>query len=213
MNIDLFMTRNGLFGLMTTEDFKEIPAGVLYDAETSEITIEFPKEDPFHCNINIDPSLSDGLIDCKKFYFGLIKNGQIDEAMRLPLLTLNDPYRDDVLKNMKAVDDTLRVVKEFGNFIKSSVFAQAVHRDDLSNEGDSRSILNGQKTAQLSFSPRMDRQKDMVVALGPQGPQAMPQATATVSAPEPGGPKGPGGIGGSRVRPVRRQQPPPKDDE
>lgn len=212
MNIDLFITKSGQTGLIATKAFDEVPAGVLFDAETLLLTIEFIKEDPFHCNIPIDVSLREKLLFANAFYIGLMEEKIITEALRLPLMLLNDPYKDSNTQ-LSALEKPMRSLKDFDQFLKNSAFAQALHRDDLSDEGDSQSILKGARTKELQYAAKLQRQPVMeITPQGPQVPQILPEAAPQVQGPAP---KGPGGasMGSSTARRTIQRKIPPKSDE
>ncbi|MEM6811028.1 MAG: hypothetical protein AAF549_01020 [Pseudomonadota bacterium] len=212
MNIDLFTTNSGEYGLIARGEFEDYPVGVLYDAETALLTIEFIKSDPFHCNINVDPSLTQNLVFCHAFYAGILDGNQIQETLRLPLMILNDPYKETNI-SLAGVDKPMRVLKHFDGFIKSSQFAQALHRDDLSDEGDSQSILKGANTKALEYSAKLQRQP--LMEIGPKGPQVPQMSQEAVSQPVGPAPKGPGGasMGGSTARRVQRPPTQRESDE
>jgi hypothetical protein len=176
MNIDIF-SQNGYAkgsaraGLLASGVFPSIPAAVLYDAQTYHLTVEFTETDPLHTNIEIDPDFSDRLLQIQSIYFGGISNGAIDEALTLPFIVLNDPHGTPMTLN--SAPQAMRQLKEFDQFIKQAEYAQPVHREDLTDEDSSHSILSNVDRKALGFSPRLLRQVQL--GIGPQAPAAQPQ--------------------------------------
>ncbi|MEM7618059.1 MAG: hypothetical protein AAF244_01615 [Pseudomonadota bacterium] len=175
MDIDLFLSKLGLCGLMCQGSFKEPPAGILFDAEIMEMTAEFVNQDPLHFNVAVDNEMRETLLSSKTIYLGVIFEGVINETLDTPLFILNDPYSDGQT-NMDKNAQTVRHVKAFDSFITNSQFAQAVHRENLENESTAQSVLHGQNMQSLAYSPHLQRQMNMEAA--PQvvaTPMAVPQ--------------------------------------
>lgn len=209
MDIDLFLSPHAECGLLCNEGLSNLPAGVIFDAETNELTIEFVEDDPLHLNIPIEESLQEQILMAHKLYIAVLEDGMIAETIDVPLLYLNDPYGGDFNAHNKMRMPT-RTLKAFEQFMKRCTFAQPVHRDDLNNEDTSRSILRGANPKQLEFQPQLTRQH--MLEMGPQGPSG----PAIQAGPRPMGPRGPGGMGGGsggNVVPTRRAIPPKKSDE
>ncbi len=176
MDIDLFLSKSGQCGLMCQGSFKEPPAGILFDAQTMEITAEFINQDPLHLNINVDDAMKSSLLDSKHIYLGVIFDGVMNETLDMPLFILNNPYSDGHNTLDKSAQTT-RNVRGFDSFIKNSKFAQAIHREDLENEATSQSVLHDQNLQALAYSPLLQRQMKLEAA--PQvvaAPMALPSA-------------------------------------
>lgn len=208
MDIDLFLSPHGECGLLSNQGFETLPAGVIFDAETKEITIEFLEDDPFHLNIPIEESLQDSVLMSQQLYVAFLEDGQISDSIETPILFLNDPYGGD-FDNNPGVKVSRRSLVAFEQFMKRCTFAQPVHRDNLQDEDTGRSILRGANPKQLQFAPQLLRQQ--ALEMGPQGP-----AGVQLSGPRPMGPRGPGGMGGGSggsVVPNQRIIPPKKSDD
>ena len=160
MNIDLFQTQSGQCGVVCHGKVTEPPAGVLFDAEVMEMTLEFVNQEPLHMNINVDISMRESLLDCPMIYFGAIDKGIIIETLNTPLMILNDPFEGGT-PNLDKSLQTLRSVQEFDFFMKESTFAQAVHRDDLGKEDDIRSVMHGHNLKSLSYSGKLERARKL----------------------------------------------------
>lgn len=206
MDIDLFTSGHGECGLLCNTSLPDLPAGIIFDAETMELTIEFLEFDPLHLNIPIESALTESILMAKHCYVAYLIDGQIQDTVMTPLLFLNDPYGGE-FQNNGGLTQTTRALVMFQEFMKRCNFAQAAHRESLENEGASGSILHGQDPKALQLAPQLIRQQQM--ELGPQGPSgpAMVQAQ-TMSMPGMGGPKMPGMGGGAGT--VRRAAPPTK---
>ncbi|MCI5060003.1 MAG: hypothetical protein MRY79_02905 [Alphaproteobacteria bacterium] len=205
MDVDLFLTPRGECGMLCSEGFAELPAGAIFDAETMEITVEFPGDAPFHMNITVEDQLRDRVLLARKLYMGFLENGLIADTLEVPLLYLNDPYGTE-FGGMSARPQ--RSMVKFEMFMRECNAAQPLHREDLGDENASGSVLKGMDPKHLEFVPQLIRQRMLEVG-GPEM-QAGP-ATPVISAPHPKGPGLGGGAGTSRrqIQPRRR---PPEDD-
>lgn len=201
MDIDLFLTPYGECGLLCNAAFNNLPAGVIFDAETLELTFEFIDDDPFHLNITVESDLRDQMLLAKKLYVGFLHDGLIADTIEIPLLYLNDPYGSDFNMQGKLGTPTRSMIG-FEQFMKRSTSAQPIHRDDLGNEDSNGSVLKGMNPKHLEFVPQLVRQRLLEIGpTGPAGPTAAPQ-------PSMPAPRGPGGIrmGGGNTH--RRKMPP-----
>ena len=194
MDIDLFLSKSGQCGLICQGSFKEPPAGILFDAQMMEITIEFINQDPLHLNINVDDTMETSLLESKQIYLGVIFDGVMNETLNTPLFILNDPYSNGE-NTMDKSAQTTRNIRGFNSFIKNSQFAQAIHREDLEDEGTSQSVLHGSDLQALAYSPLLQRQMKL---------EAAPQVVATPMAVPSAG------LGGGRATsPHLQKQPKP----
>ncbi len=203
MDIDLFTSGLGECGLLCTTELADLPAGVIFDAETMELTIEFLEYDPLHLNIPVEESLASGILMAKHIYIAYLIDGHIQDTVMTPMMFLNDPYGGE-FQGTGGLTQTTRSLMMFQEFMKRCNFAQAAHREKLDNEGTSGSILHGQSPKALQFAPQLLRQQQLEIGLqGPSGP------TLGYAPPTPSGltPMGPGG---SRSGTTQRQMPPRK---
>jgi hypothetical protein len=168
MNIDLFQSKSDKCGLISHGMFTEPPAGALFDAQIMEMTLEFVNSDPVHMNINVDFAMRDVLLESNSIYFGVISNGTITESLTTPLMILNDPFEaDTTVHNLdkslqtKPQTQTMRSVLGFDGFMKESRFAQAIHRDDLENEAEIKSVMQGQNLQSLTYAAPLERSKKL----------------------------------------------------
>jgi hypothetical protein len=211
MNIDLFTSGHGECGLLCSAELPDLPAGVIFDAETMELTIEFLEADPFHLNIQIEEDLAGGILMAKHIYIAYLIDGEIHETVMVPLLFLNDPYGGE-FQNNGGLSQTIRSLKLFQEFMKRCNFAQAAHRENLENENISGSILQGKNPKALAIAPQLIRQQQM--EMSPQGPSGVELGYAP---PTPSGltPMGPGGSrsGVARRSPPPKRPPPKKSDD
>ena len=213
MDIDLFLTPHGECGLLCNDVFDDLPAGVIFDAETLELTVEFIEDAPFHLNIHVEVELQEQILFAKKLYIGFLENGMIAETIEVPLLYLNDPYGEKFEGN-KTLMKPSRSMVAFEQFMERSTAAQPIHREDLGDENASGSVLKGMNPKQLEFVPQLIRQRMLEIA--PQGPSG-PSIPAPMG-PMPTGPLGPGGAGTGasfRARPPKLppKKPPKKSDD
>lgn len=212
MNIDLFTSGHGEAGLLCTAEMPDLPAGVIFDAETMELTVEYLDFDPLHLNIPVEESLMGGVLMAKHMYIAYLINEKIQDTVMTPLMFLNDPYGGE-FQGTGGLTQTTRSLMMFQEFMKRCNFAQAAHRESLENEGDIGSVLHGQSPKTLEFAPQLIRQQQM--EMGPQGPSGPAGPVQTVSMPGMGGPKMPGmgGGGGTVRRQVQPKRPPKKSDD
>ena len=210
MDIDLFVSPYGECGLLCNETFDSPPAGVIFDAETLELTKEFLETSPFHLNITVEEELRDKILLAQKFYIGFLQDGLISDTIEVPLLYLNDPYGSDFNAHKK-LSKPARSMVAFEQFMKRCTSAQPIHREDLGDETSNGSVLKGMDPKHLEFVPQLIRQRMLEAApRGPSGPgglEAMPQ----MPTPHPSGPGLGGGSGTSRRhipsrRPIQRNE-------
>lgn len=212
MNIDLFVTDHGEAGLVIDRPGHEMPSGVILDAETNFMTLEFSEtEETLHLNIPVEDEHKEKLLFSPRIQVAIMEDGLVADHRDISLLYLNDPYGSQ-FGDMAHIGRTQRSILRFEQFMKRCTFAQAVHREDFGDEGSVGSVLKGVNPKSLQYSPQLARQMAMDA-----GPRIAAQIEHTVShAP---GPKGPGGMGSSTTRSgtKRRLIPPPgsgrKDDD
>lgn len=191
MNIDLLLTGQGEPGLVSDESFDEPVAGVMYDAETGVLTLEFGEEDPVELNIPVGSDTGRSLLTITEIQVGIIERGMISENRQVPLVLINDPFGGGNSGRfpVKPRNSSL----SFESFMQRCTTGQPVHRDDLGADLNAGSILGNVSPAVLQFAPHLARQKTM---------EATPHLAHTPSAPG----MTPGGGGSSTT--VRRIQKP-----
>ena len=194
MNIDLLMTEQGEPGLVCDGRFESAVMGVLFDAQTRALSIEFDDLTSFDTNIPVEETMAGHLLYAMAMQIGIIENGEIQDNRRVPLMLLNDP---EGAPGRDAPVRPSRSVLAFENFLKRCVVAQPIHRDDLGDEATMDGVMSGLNKAVLQFAPHLARQRVMEISphLAPQGPSA------------------PGlGPGGRASLPTVRQRQPRKDE-
>jgi hypothetical protein len=194
VNIDLFLTGQSEAGIVCDAPFNAPVVGVILDAQTLMLTLEFPDGDTFHLNIPVEESRREKLLFAHRMYVGFLEDKMLVDSFEVPLLYLNDPYGSEFGQN-SPLSKPKRSVVAFEQFMKRCTFAQALHRDDLGNEDGARSILRGVDPHALRYSPALARQIQM---------NAVPKLENVPQMP---------GLGGSTTRQVRVVQCPKKEDE
>lgn len=203
MNIDLLLTDRNDAGLVSDQEFESPVAGVMFDAELRQITLEHANMDTVELNIPVEDDIANALLWATSVQVGVIMHGQIQDNRQVPLLLLNDmdgmPGRDMPMRPSNSV-------MAFEHFLKSCVAGQPLHRDDLGNEDVSGSVVGGINRAVLQFAPHLARQRTLEAShdLNMGGPAA------------PGMGLGGGGGGANpplRQRSARNQQPPQRRDD
>jgi hypothetical protein len=191
VNIDLLLTGQNEPGLVSDESFDEPVAGVMYDAETGLLTLEFGEGDPVELNIPVGSDTGRSLLNILEIQIGVIERGMIAENRQVPLVLINDPFGGGNSGRfpVKPRNSSL----SFESFMQRCTSGQPVHRDDLGDERHAGSILGSVSPAVLQFAPHLARQKAM---------EATPHLAPAPSAPG----MTPGGGGGSTT--VRRIQKP-----
>ena len=173
MNIDLFVTRQSEAGLVCAGSFPAPVAGVILDAETQEITLEFASGETFHLNIPVEISYREKLLFAHRAYVGYLENGLLTDAFEAPLLYLNDPYGSQ-FGDKSPLSKAKRSVVAFEQFMKRCNFAQGLHRNNLGDEDAARSVLRGIDPHRLQYAPALQRQLQLnaqpKTATAPQAP-------------------------------------------
>jgi hypothetical protein len=184
MNIDLFLTGQSEAGIVCNASFPAPVIGVILDAQTQELTLEFSNGETFHLNIPIEESRREKLLFAHRMYVGFLEGGLLIDAFEVPLLYLNDPYGSE-FGQATPLSKPERSIIAFEQFMKRCTFAQGLHRDNLGDEENARSILRGIDLHALQFAPALARQIQM---------NAIPRMDAVPQMP---------GLGGGAVRQMR----------
>lgn len=199
MNIDLLLTKNGDAGLVCDGAFESPVAGVIFDAEMRQITLEHANMDAVEMNIPVEDDIADALQWATAVQVGVIADGQIQDNRQVPLMLIGDP---EIEPGRNRPARTSNSVTGFERFLKSCVAGQPLHRDDLGDENVSGSVVGGINRAVLQFAPHLARQRTLEAS-----------HDYKMSGPAPSVP-GMGGGGGGRFGTTQsRQQPPRRDDE
>lgn len=215
MNIDLFLGSHGECGLLCDRPSAAPVAGVIFDAQTLELILEYAGDhDPLHLNITVEDHYRDILLFAHKIYIGSLSDGMIAETLLVPMLYLNDPYGSEFGQG-SPLAKTRRSLIGFEQFMKRSEAAQPIHRDDLGDEDSIGCVLRGMDPHALEFVPQLVRQRMLET-----GPRAIPSLTGPAMGPGIGlgsGPKGPGGMSGmgagSAARQITGRPPVKKQDD
>lgn len=170
MNIDLLVSTQNVAGLICDESFKATLAGIMFDAETGVMHVEFADADSLELNIPVELDIARVLADRVDIHLGVLDRGAFSETRQLPLILLNDPFGGGnagyfAVKPRQSVLD-------FENFMKKAITGQPVHRDDLGDEAAAESVMAGFNPAVLQFAPHLSRQRNMEAApkMSPSGP-------------------------------------------
>ena len=195
MNIDLLVTQQGDAGLVCDFMFTSPLAGIIYDAQTHQLSFEYSDMDVLELNIPVQDDLSETMLMIPSLQVGVIEHGQIQLSRQVPLLLLNDPLGGG-LNMPKAASNS---VTAFEAFLRNCISGQPVHRENLDADigaDASASVIGGINRAVLDFAPHLQRQKSLEARHGyqPTGPAP--------STPGMGG--GPAGGGGTYKPPPRR---------
>ncbi len=200
MNIDLLFTAGGEAGLISSENLVQKVAGVVFDTTSGLMTLEYVDMDFLELNIPVEAEFNATLDMSPQIHIGAVKDGNIAQAYQVPFMFLDDPYRGEAFKS---VVQPAQPLEAFGYFVKSTVFGQPVHREDLGDESAMGCILGDAVPSALQFAPHLARRHQMEVA-----PKAAPSGPGP-SAPGLGG----GGGGGSAIRGTGNTTPPKKTDD
>lgn len=196
MNIDLFLTRHGESGLLCDSPLGRGVAGVILDAQTLDITIEFSSGDTLHLNIPVEDEHREMLLFSHRIFIGCLNGGLIADTTEVPMMYLNDPYGGSFGEASPMLSRPRKSLIGFEQFMKRAASAQPIHRDDLGDEGSAGCVLRGMNPNALQYVPQLLRQRLMEVSPRvPQGPGVVPSL---------GGPSGMGAGSGSAMRTTRR---------
>jgi len=172
LNIDLFLTGHNEAGLVCNAAFAHQPIGVILDAQTQELTVEFDGGETFHLNVPMEISHREKLLFAHRMYMGYLEGGLLTDSFELPLFYLNDPYGSDFGQTV-GITKPKRAVVAFEQVMKRCNFAQALHRDNLGDEDSARSVLRGIDPHALKFSPALQRQIQLAAVPQVQGAPQM----------------------------------------
>jgi len=192
VNIDLLLTQQGDAGLVCDGAFESPVAGVIFDAEMRQITLEHANLDTAELNIPVEDDIAQALLWATSVQVGVIEGGQIQDNRQVPLMLLNDPDAEPGYDKPSRASNS---VTAFERFLKACVTGQPLHRDDLGDEDESGSVVGGMNRAVLQFAPHLARQRTLEAShdLKLHGPAPM----------APG--MGLGGGGGSATPPLRQR--------
>ncbi len=188
MNIDLLVSNQNIVGLVSDEPIRGNIAGVMFDAETGVMILEFTDVDSLELNIPVEMRIAAIIMERLDIQYGVLDNGVFGETRQLPLILQNDPFGGGNAGHFAV--KPRNSVMDFENFMKRAVSGQPVHRNDLGDESAADSVMSGFNPAILQFAPHLSRQRTM---------EASPKM-------QPSGPAGPsmgmgGGGGGGGGRP------------
>lgn len=187
MNIDLFHTGHNEAGLVCGGSFPAAVIGIILDAQTHELTLEFENGETFHLNIPIEIGHKEKMLFAHRMYVGYLVSGLLTDAFEVPLLYLNDPYGSEFGQG-SPLSHPKRSVIAFEQFMKRCHFAQGLHRENLGDEDSARSVLRGIDPHALQYAPTLLRQLQM---------GAIPK---TVNAPQMPGLGSGGGTAQARIK-------------
>lgn len=204
MNIDLLFTAQGEAGLISSENQVKKVAGVVFDTQTGLVTLEYVDMDFLELNIPVEKEFNATLDMCPQIHIGAIKDGNIAQAYQVPFMFLDDPYRTEAFQSVRQPPNPLEA---FNYFVKTTVFGQPVHREDLGDESAMGCVLGDAVPSALQFAPHLARRHQMEIA-----PKAAPGLNA------PGlGLGGSGSSGGTAIGRIQRGTgstvPPKKTDD
>ena len=190
MNIDLLMTVHNQPGLVCDAPLDGSVAGIIFDAATTQLTLELTSLETLETNIPIEDKFAQTLFYTDTLQFGLIYDGQVQDSRQVPLMVVNDPHFAHDYSRAPA--QASNSVLQFEHFMKTAVTGQPVHRDDLGDENALDGVMGGLSGAMVEFAPHLSRQKTM---------EAAPKAAPRMAGP---GPSGMGGGGGGGYVPPKR---------
>ncbi len=194
MNIDLLLTKNGDAGLVCDGAFESPVAGVIFDAEMRQVTLEYANLETTEMNIPVEDGIAESLLWAFALQVGVIVDDKIQETRQVPLMHLNDPGGQAGYQKPARASSS---VSMFERFLKDCSTGQPLHRDDLGDESVSGSVVGGVNRAVLQFAPQLARQKTL-------------EAThdLKMAGPAPSGPgMGLGGRGGGGAVPTQQHRP------
>lgn len=187
MNIDLFLTPHGEAGLLCDHSFKNTVVGIILDAQTRDITLEFADGgEPFHLNIPVDMTHHEKLLFAHRMHVAFLEEGLLAGSVEVPLLYLNDPYGSEFGQG-SPLSKPKKSLTAFEEFMKRCAFAQSLHRDNLGDEDSARSVLRGMDPYHMAYTPAMMRERQLVVmpsmgsSHGPSGPALGSAGTRTAA--------------------------------
>ncbi len=174
MNIDLFVTPQGEAGLVCDSVFPRNVVGVILDAQTRELTLEFEDMDgTYHLNIPVDEGHVPKLLFTQRVYIGIFDHQKLANGFEVPILYLNDPFGSSFGTAAPPVSPRRSVIG-FEQFLKRCTFAQGLHRDNLGDEATAHSVLLGVDPRQLDYIPALVRERALTAGLG--APTAHPSS-------------------------------------
>lgn len=173
VDIDLFLTGQSEAAIVCGGTFAAPVAGIILDAQTLELTLEFADGSTFHLNIPIEDAYKEKLLFAHRMYVGCFEGVLLADAFEAPLLYLNDPY-GSAFGDKSPLSRTSRSVQAFEAFMRRCAFAQGLHRDNLGDEDGARSVLRGIDLNRLKHAPALVRQIQMAAIPKTQTAPQMP---------------------------------------
>ena len=205
MNIDLLFTAQGEAGLISNENAVKKISGAILDTQFGTLSLEYVDMDFLELNIPVESEYFATMDMCAQLHIGAVKDGNIAQAYQVPLMLQDDPYRSELMRNRPVPGNALEA---FGYFVKSAVFGQPVHREDLGDEDAMGCLLGDASPSSLQFAPHLARRHAMETA---------PKAAPGMNAPGMGlgGAAGGSGVGGGAASGGRttRSHPPKKSTD
>lgn len=206
MNIDFLITDKNEAGLLCTGEMESLPAGIMLDVQSGELTLEFTDMSSLEMNIPLSPEIISRVKYTRpSVHFGLIADTQVDEAKQLPLMLINDQSKSRFRQQPRhSGKDSILA---FEIFMKKCQAGQPVHRENLDDDEHTGSVMGGMSPAVLQLAPHLAQQRTMEAApkMGPKMGMA-PRGPSGPSAPGLGG-------GGSGAPYIPQQNQFPTDDD
>lgn len=160
MNIDLLMTRRNEAGLVYDQPLEFNPTHAILDYDSGYLTLYGNNQKSLWMNIPVSSETIEILIQTKGLHLGLIRSGII-EAISYVTLVISVAF--DI--NVPRIEPSPRKsAVSYEIFMRECSIGQAVHRDDLSNNNVSSSILEDLSPSVLKFAPTLANQKTMEMA-------------------------------------------------
>ena len=170
MNIDLLVSQKSEAGLLCSGNLVTKVSGAILDTNGGALSLEFTDMDTMGLNIPIEEEFFALLDATPLLHIGSAKEGKIAQAYQIPLMILNDPYRSQMLQNVKTPNKPLAA---FHYFVKNCVLGQPVHRDDMGNEDTIGCILGDVSPSALEFAQHLARRHGMELQNVP-APEILP---------------------------------------
>lgn len=183
MQIDLLISSRGELGLLSSDMMSQKVSAVIYSPEEASLTLEYGQSmDTLPLNVAVATHLGTYFHDEQySIHIGFMKDGKLAKAGQVKLITGDfTPFGDTSSESISSFMDFMEHVTE----------GQAVHRDDVADEGSNSSVTGGVSPAALAMAPQLKQELKLERSQTLQNvPRFTPPSLTPGGSSAPGGPQ------------------------
>lgn len=151
MQIDLLIAPDGDVGLVSNHDFDTTVSGVIFDVAERSLTLEFGQSmDSLRLNIPVAEDFVAWLKSASYIHVAAVERERMVQATQAPLMKVSVDDDDDFVYGAMR-----RGISFVQTWLTKARHAQAIHRDNLSDETSSRGVLFDVSLATLRVAPQL----------------------------------------------------------